>query len=109
MKTEASCPTCNFPFSFWRVAFAYSPFQLYCKSCRWRIVIVGDKQFTWAALAAVAVVSVVLFKFIVARDLSRLLVLSAVWLVLFEMIEIIIGVIIVNVARFSRPEVDNKE
>lgn len=103
MKTEAHCPTCSFPFSFWRVAFAYSAFHFYCKRCRWRIVIGGDREFMWAALSVVAIISIILYSFIVARDLWRLLVLFAIWLVCFEIVAIIFGLIIVNVAQFSRP------
>ena len=104
MKTEAHCPTCNFPFSFWRVAFLYSPFHLYCKNCGWRIVIRHDKAFMWSLLAAVGLISVILFNFIVARDIRRLLILCALWLVSFYVVEIIAGLVIVNVGEFSKPE-----
>ena len=103
MKTEAYCPTCNSRFSFWRVAFAYSPFALYCKSCRWRIVIIGDRKFMWAELAVLAMFSVILASFIIARDFSRLLILFALWLVFFIILEIIFALIIVNMAQFSKP------
>lgn len=58
----------------------------------------------WAELAVVAIVSVILFNFIVARDLWRVLVLFAIWLVSFVILEIIFALIIVNMAQFSRPE-----
>ena len=103
MKTEAYCPTCNFPFSFWRVAFAYSPFALYCKNCRWRIVVVGDKKFMWAELGMLAIISIILANLIIARDFSRLLILGALWLVFFAILEIIFALIIVNMAQFSKP------
>lgn len=104
MKTEAHCPTCNYPFSFWRVALLLNPFQFYCKNCGWRIVIGGDKTFLWAAVAAVAVISYILSRFIIPRDYWRLLILAALWLVSFYVVEIIISLVIVNVARFYKPE-----
>jgi uncharacterized membrane protein (UPF0182 family) len=57
----------------------------------------------WGAIAAVAVISVILFNFIIARDMRRLLILCALWLVLFYIVEIITGLVIVNVAQFSKP------
>ena len=109
MKTKAHCPTCNFPFSFWRVAFLLTPFEFYCKNCGWRIVIGHGKQFMWGAIAAVAFISVILFQFIIARDMRRLLILAVLWLVSFYIIEVISGLLIVNVARFSKPESDADE
>ena len=58
----------------------------------------------WAAFAVVAAFSAILFNFIVARDFTRLFVLCALWLVFFEILEIIMGLIIVNVAQFSKPD-----
>ena len=104
MKTEAHCPTCNFPFSFWRVAFLLDPIHFYCKNCGWRIVIGNDRTFLWGAIATIAVISVILFQFIIARDFRRLLILFVLWLVSFYVVEIIIGLVIVNVARFYKPE-----
>lgn len=104
MKTEAHCPTCNFPFSFWRVAFLLNPFQFYCINCGWRIVIGGDRTFLWGAVAAIAVISVILFQFIIARDMRRLLILFVLWVVSFYVVEIITGLLIVNVAQFYKPE-----
>jgi len=106
MKTEAHCPTCNFPFSFWRVAFLLDPFHFYCKNCRWRIVIGHDKRFMYGAIAAVAVISVILFQFLIARDMRRLLILAVLWIISFSIVEIITGLVIVNVARFYKPESD---
>ena len=109
MKTKAHCPTCNYPFSFWRVAFAYSPFHFYCKNCRWRIVIGRDKTFMWGAIAVLAVISVILFQFIIPRDFRRLLILFVLWVVSFYVVEIITGLVIVNVAQFYKPEEDDGE
>jgi hypothetical protein len=106
MKTEAHCPTCNFPFSFWRVAFLLNPFEFYCKNCGWRIVIEHDKAFLWGAISVIALISVILFQFIIARDMRRLLILGVLWLVSFYIVEIITGLVIVNVARFYKPESD---
>lgn len=58
----------------------------------------------WGALAALAVISIILFNFIIARDIRRLLILVVLWLVLFQVVEIIVGLIIVNFAHFSRPD-----
>jgi len=104
MKTEARCPTCGFPFSFLKVAFALSPFSIYCKSCGRRIVIRGDKSIMWAGIAVLALISVVLFSLIVPQNLLRLALLSALWLVCFEILEIIVALMIVNWGQFSKPE-----
>ena len=56
------------------------------------------------AIAAVAIISVILFQFIIARDTQRLLVLGVLWLVSFYVVEIITGLVIVNVAQFYKPE-----
>ena len=58
----------------------------------------------WGMLAVLGVISVVLFNFIIARDMTRLLILFAVWLVLFEVLEIIVALMIVNWAHFSKPD-----
>ncbi len=109
MKTEAHCPTCNFPFSFWRVAFLLNPFEFYCKNCGSRIVIGHDKTFLWGAFAAVAVISFILLQFIIPRDMWRLLILGVLWVVSFEIVAIITGLVIVNVARFYKPESEADE
>ena len=104
MKTKAHCPTCNFPFSFWRVFFAYSPFSLYCKRCRWHIDIVEVRKFMWGVSAGLILITFSLMKFIIAGDMVRLLVLAALWLVLFFILDIIISLMIVNWAHFSKPD-----
>jgi hypothetical protein len=102
MKTEAPCPSCDFPFSFWRVAFALSPFNIFCRNCGSRIVIKGDKSIIWAMLVVLALISFVLFRFIVARDFMRLVLLTALWLALFEILEIVVALMIVNWGQFSK-------
>lgn len=109
MKTQAHCPTCNFPFSFWRVAFLYDPFHFYCRNCGWRIVIGHDKAFLWGAFAAVAAITYILLQFIIARDWWRLLILAVLCLVSFQIVAVITGLVIVNVARFYKPEPDADE
>ena len=104
MKTEAHCPTCGFPFSFWKVAFALSPFSIYCNSCGGRIVIRGDKSIMWATIAVLALISVVIFSFMVPQNLTRFVVLSALWFVCFQILEIIVALMIVNWGQFSKPE-----
>lgn len=58
----------------------------------------------WGLLAVFAVITIILGKFIIARDLWRLLTLAAIWLVSFYILEIIVGLIIVNKAQFSNDE-----
>jgi hypothetical protein len=106
MKTEAHCPTCNFPFSFWRVALLLDPFHFYCTNCGWRIVIGGDKAFLWGALAVVGVITFILIQFIIPRDFLRLAIVAVLWLVSFQIVAIITALVIVNVARFYKPEPD---
>ena len=104
MKTKAHCPTCNYPFSFWRVVFLYSPFTFYCKNCRTRIVINWTQAYIGGVLAGLTLITVVLANFIVPRDSLRLLVLAALWLVLFEVLQIIVSLIIVNRNDFAKPD-----
>lgn len=82
------------------------PFHFYCKNCHWRIVIGHDKAFLYGALAVVAVISVILFQFIIARNMGRLLILFVLWVVSFYIVAFITGLVIVNVARFYKPESD---
>ena len=58
----------------------------------------------WAAFAVIGIFTAILLNFIIARDFLRLFVLGAVWLVLFLILEIVMGLIIVNVAQFTRPD-----
>ena len=104
MKTKAYCPTCESSFSFWRVVFAYSPFGLYCRSCGWRIVIGRDRENMWGMYGTFGVITLVLVHFIIARDPSRFAVLGVLWILSFALIEIIGGLLIVNLAHFSTPE-----
>ena len=104
MKTKANCPTCEYPFSFWRVVFALTPYSLYCKNCGWRIVIGRDREILWATYGAFLVITLILAQFIVARDFSRLAVLGVLWIVSFYALEIIVSLLIVNFGRFSQPK-----
>ena len=63
----------------------------------------------YGAIAVVAVISLILFQFIIARDMWRLLILGVLWLVSFEIVAIITGLVIVNVAQFYKPEPDTGE
>lgn len=85
------------------------PFHFYCKNCHWRIVIGHDKAFLYGALAVVAVISVILFQLIIARNMGRLLILFVLWVVSFYIVAFITGLVIVNVARFYKPESDADE
>ena len=104
MKTEAHCPTCGFPFSFWKLAFSYTLFTVYCKNCHWRIVIRGDKQIMWAEWAVVLLITFVLISFVTPRDWSRIVLLAVVWILSFEILEIIVALMIINWGHFSKPE-----
>ena len=104
MKTKAYCPTCEAPFSFWRVAFAFSPFTLYCHNCGWRIVIGRDREILWGTYGTFVVITLVLTRFIIARDWSRMAVLGVLWIFSFALIEIVGSLLIVNFAHFSTPE-----
>ena len=56
------------------------------------------------AITVVALISIILFQFIIARDMRRLLILVVLWIVSFYIVEIISALVIVNVARFYKPE-----
>jgi len=58
----------------------------------------------WGVLAVLAVISVILFQFIIPRDMWRLLILFVIWVVSFYVVEIVTGLVIVNVATFSKPD-----
>jgi len=103
VKTEAHCPTCDFPFSFWRLVFGMNPFHLYCYTCHSRIDIEATK-FMWAAFVGLVAITVVLSKFIIAHNWSRLLVLAILWLILAFILDIVIAVMMVNLAQISKPD-----
>jgi hypothetical protein len=104
MKTAARCPTCDFPFSFWKLAAAPTLFNVYCKSCRWRIAIKWDKQIMWAEGAVFILITFVLISFVLPDKWLRLLLLGVLWFGSFAMLEIIVALMIVNWGQFSRPE-----
>jgi len=55
-------------------------------------------------LAGVTTISLVLTRFVVANNWSRLLVLAVLWLVLVFILDIIIAVLTVNLAQISKPD-----
>lgn len=57
----------------------------------------------WAAWAAVIIITLILIRFVRPEDWSRLLVLGVLWVIFFLIIEIIVSLMIVNMARFSKP------
>ena len=79
--------------------------HFYCFNCGWRIVVGGARKFMWGAFAAIIVIGVILFQFIIPRHMLRVLVLFALWILFIEIVEIVMSLIIVNVARFSKPDV----
>lgn len=103
MKTEAHCPNCNAPFSFWRLAIS-NPFALYCMSCGWRIDIVRAKIFMWLMLAGMLLITFSLAQFIIPRDYTRLLILAILWVAGIAVLDIIVSLMMVNWAQLSKPE-----
>ncbi|HEU4833732.1 MAG TPA: hypothetical protein VFS90_04925 [Pyrinomonadaceae bacterium] len=58
----------------------------------------------YAQLAGITAISLVLIKFVTARNWSRLLVLGVLWIVLVVILDIIIALLMVNLARISKPD-----
>ena len=63
-----------------------------------------DREIMWGMYGAFVVITIVLAQFIIARDPSRFAVLGGLWILSFALIEIIGGLLIVNLAHFSKPE-----
>jgi hypothetical protein len=55
-------------------------------------------------LAGITAISLVLTRFVVANNWSRLLVLAALWLALVFILDIIIAILMVNLAQISKPD-----
>jgi hypothetical protein len=55
-------------------------------------------------LAGITAISLVLTRFVVANNWSRLLVLAALWLALVVSLDIIIAILMVNLAQISKPD-----
>jgi hypothetical protein len=55
-------------------------------------------------LAGIIVISLVLTRFVVANNWSRLLVLAALWLAPVFILDIIIAILMVNLAQISKPD-----
>lgn len=58
----------------------------------------------YAQLAGITAISLVLIKFVTARNWSRLLVLAVLWIVLVIILDIIIALLMVNLAQISKPD-----
>lgn len=58
----------------------------------------------YAQLAGITAISLVLIKFVTARNWSRLLVLAVLWIVFVVILDIVIALLIVNLAQLSTPE-----
>jgi len=58
----------------------------------------------WATIAVLALISFGLFRFIVPQNPTRLVLLAALWIVCFYLLEIIVALMIVNWGQFSKPE-----
>ena len=104
MKTKAYCPTCEFPFSFWRLACAYSPFAFYCVNCNTRIVIGRATSFMWGLLVGIVGMTFLLANFIIPRDMVRLAVLVVLWLASVFVISFIVALLMVNMGQFYAPD-----
>jgi hypothetical protein len=57
-----------------------------------------------AMLAGIIVISFVLTRFVVARNWSRLLVLAALWFVLVFILDIVVALLMINLAQISKPD-----
>jgi hypothetical protein len=55
-------------------------------------------------LAGITAISLVLTRFVVANNWSRLLVLAALWLAPVFILDIIIAILMVNLAQISKPD-----
>lgn len=80
--------------------------HLYCYNCGWRIVIGGDRKIMWAEYAVIIGIGAILFQFIVPRNIPRAFFLFALWLFFVFIVDIVTALIVVNVARFSKPDVN---
>lgn len=60
----------------------------------------------WGMFGVLALITIILSNFIVSRNLPRFVVLVVVWLASFEILEIIVALMIINIAQFSRPDQD---
>jgi hypothetical protein len=58
----------------------------------------------WAAAAVVILITFVVMSFALPQNGRRLLLLGAVWVGSFEMIEIITALMIINWGQFCKPE-----
>ena len=104
MRTAALCPTCHHPFSFWKIVSAFTPDSIVCTNCRSQIVVRDAQKYVWGFLAALGIITLILFQFITPRDWLRFVLLLSLWVISFEALEIIISLIIVNRAEFSRAD-----
>ncbi len=58
----------------------------------------------WGMLAVLGLVTVILGNFILPRNLTRFVLLAVLWLVVFEVLQIIVALILINLSLFSKPE-----
>ena len=58
----------------------------------------------WGMIAVIALVTIILANFIVPRNFTRVALLAVLWLVVFEALEIIVALLIINRNQFSKPE-----
>jgi len=103
MRTQANCPTCEHPFSFLKVAFAIAPFRIFCNHCRSQIIIENFRKYLWVLLFGIAVITGILLNFANRYDMGRVFLLVVIWIALYEVLEVCIGLLVVNYGRFSKP------
>ena len=58
----------------------------------------------WGAYAAIIAIGFILFQFMIPRNIPRAFFLFALWLFFVFIVDIVTALIVVNVARFSKPE-----
>lgn len=60
----------------------------------------------WGMLAVLALITIILSSFILPRNLMRLVTLAGLWIVSFEILELVVALFIINTATFSKPDPD---
>jgi hypothetical protein len=103
MKTQAPCPTCNRPFSFWRIVFAWTPQHFYCLSCGYRIDVENAKRYSLGFAAVLVAITFLPMKFL-NHNLTGLFIFFVLWMAAVVSLDIILALVIVNTGRFTKPD-----
>jgi hypothetical protein len=103
MKTQAPCPTCHRPFSFWRIVFAWTPQYFYCLSCGYRIDLENAKRYS-LVFAAVLVAIIFLLMKSLTPNRTGLFIFFVLLIGAMVTLDIILALVIVNTGRFTKPD-----